>query len=145
MGAGRTSDDDEDSRETETPDPVLLSIEAVSGRYNDPSDKRWVDQVVDLVDQLRADVGGVRRRREVDPGQKGGLDTLVLALGSAGAFQAAVAIFRAWLARDRSRRLKLVVTDAEEREHSFELSGDSIDSRTFTAVAEVVARRLRMT
>ena len=145
MGEGRTSDDDEDRRETETADPVLLSIEAVSGRYNDPSDKRWVDQVVDLVDQLREDVGGVRRRQEVDPDHKGGLDTLVLALGSAGAFQAAVAVFRAWLARDRSRRLRLVVTDAEQREHSVEISGDSIDSRTFTAVAEVVARRLRMT
>jgi|SRR5215510_9653872 len=144
MGEGRTSGDDEDGRETETADTVLLSIEALSTRY-DPSDERWVDQVVDLVDQLREDVGGVRRRQEVGPDQKGGVDTLILALGSAGAFQAAVAVFRAWLARDRSRCLRLVITDAKERRHAVEISGDSIDSRTFSAVAEVVARRLPMT
>jgi len=125
--------------------PVAVAIEAWSERY-DESDERWLDQVVDLVDQLREDVGGVQRRQEAAAsGQKGAADALVLSLGSAGAFQAAVAIFRAWLARDRTRRLRLVVTDAQRRRQTVELSGDAIDGKTLHDVAEMIARRLPMT
>ena len=123
--------------------PALLTIEALSERY-DESDERWLDQVVDLVERLREDVGGLERRREPASGQKGGVDALILALGSAGAFEAAVAVFRAWLARDRTRRLRLVVTDGERHRHTVEITGDTIDSRTFHDVAEVMARRLPM-
>src|SRR5262249_31093413 len=103
-------------RETDPNEPVTgaaraagvwLSLEALSTRY-DESDQRWILQVVDRVEQRRDDVGAVQRRREASPGQKGATETLILALGSAGAFQAAVTVFRAWLARDRSRSLRLV-------------------------------------
>src|SRR5215471_9544 len=107
---------------------ALLTIEALSDRY-DESDERWLEQVVDLVDRLRDDVGAVERRREPAAGQKGGVDALILALGSAGAFQAAVTGFRAWLARDRTRRLRLVVTDAARLRHTVEITGDTIDSQ----------------
>jgi hypothetical protein len=134
-----------DERESEAPGtPVRLSIEALSDRY-DESDERWHDQVVDLVEQLRESVGTVQRRQEASPGQKGAVDTMIIALGSAGAFQATVAVFRAWLARDRSRRLRLVVTDAHQRQRTVELQGDSVDNQTLREVAEVVARRLPMT
>jgi hypothetical protein len=143
--ADSNADTDGDWQREDAPgDRALLTIEALSDRY-DQSDERWLDQVVDLVDRLREDVGAVERRREPAVGQKGGVDALILALGSAGAFQAAVAVFRAWLGRDRTRRLRLVVTDTERRRHTVEITGDTIDSRTFHDVAEVMARRLPMT
>jgi hypothetical protein len=138
-------DADGDMRLEDTPGGrALLAIEALSDRY-DESDARWLDQVVDLVDRLREDVGGVERRREPVSGQKGGVDALILALGSAGAFEAAVTVFRVWLRRDRTRRLRLVVTDPERHRHTVEITGDTIDSATLRGVAQVVARRLPMT
>lgn len=139
----RETDPNEPVTEAEHAAVVWLSIEALSDRYEE-SDQRWILQVVDLVDQLRDDVGAVQRRREARPGQKGATETLILALGSAGAFQAAVTVFRAWLARDRSRSLRLVGTDAEGRQHAVEISGESIDSGTLHDVAEILARRLPM-
>jgi membrane-associated two-gene conflict system component 1 (EACC1) len=139
----------EESREEQTPrppsgGPLLLNIEALSDRY-DQSDDRWLDQVADLIDRLHEDVGGVQRGgAPPTAGQKGTAEALILALGSAGAFQAAVACFRAWLTRDRSRRLRLVITNAEGPPYTVEIAGDTIDSRTFHDVAELMARRLPM-
>ena len=145
MGGSRMPGAENDEREMDPPGaPVRLSIEALSERY-DESDERWHGQVVDLVEQLRESVGVVQRQQEGHPGQKGAADTMIVALGSAGAFQAAVAVFRAWLARDRSRRLRLVVTDTHQRQRTVELQADSIDNQTLREVAEVLARRLPMT
>jgi predicted lipid-binding transport protein (Tim44 family) len=55
--------------------------------YYDPGDDRWRDQVATLVAELDAQVDTVRRRPPVE-GAKGAADQLIIALGSAGAFQA---------------------------------------------------------
>lgn len=143
MAEGRTTGTEHDERDTPGAH-VVLSIEPLSGSY-DESDERWLHQVVDLVDQLREEVGVVQRRHEAAPGKKGAVDTMVIALGSARAFQAAVQVFRAWLARDVSRRMRLVVTDAQGHRRTVELEGDSIDNPTLRAMAEMVAQRLPMT
>ena len=80
-----------------------MALEPRSGDYG-PDDDRWRDHVVGLVSELRRHVD-VDRRGAPMPGTKGTLDELVVALGSAGAFTAAVECMRAWLGRDRSRRI----------------------------------------
>jgi membrane-associated two-gene conflict system component 1 (EACC1) len=72
-------------------------------------DERFARQVDDLVDALREDVGGISARAEPEPGTKGAVAQLVLALGSSGAIAAAVTVFKAWLARDKLRKIKIVV------------------------------------
>jgi hypothetical protein len=54
---------------------------------------------------------------------KVGVETLILALGSAGAITAAVEALRLWLARDRGRRVQLSWTVGGER-HEVELAAD---------------------
>jgi hypothetical protein len=85
--------------------PFEVAVEPHNDYY-DPGDDRWRDQVATLVADLDAQVDTVRRGRRVE-GTKGAADQLIIALGSAGAFQAAVDCLRAWLGRDRDRRIDL--------------------------------------
>lgn len=122
-------------------EPVLVSIQALSNRYDD-ADDRWLDQVSHLFADLRNEVGGVKRQAKPAPGQKGAAETVILALGSAGAFAAAVDVFRAWLGRDRSRRLRIVLTDRQGRRREVEIQGDAVDNRTLREVTETIAQLL---
>jgi len=63
-----------------------VAVEPRNDHY-DPDDDRWRDQVATLVAELDAQVDTVRRGRPVE-GAKGVADQLIVALGSAGAFQA---------------------------------------------------------
>lgn len=75
----------------------------------DPHDERWLDQVTVLYDGLRENGVSVREESTPAPGAKGGgeIATVIAAMGSAGAFTAAVAVFKAWLSRERTRRLRI--------------------------------------
>ncbi len=90
---------------------------------------------------LQQEVGGVRR--EIRPGQgtKGGPESLILALGSAGAFTAAVQFFRAWLGRDRTRRLDITWTDGDGVQR-ITVSGDAIDDNAIAILAAAAANRI---
>lgn len=68
------------------------------------------------------------RRRPVE-GTKGAADQLIIALGSAGAFQAAVDCLRAWLGRDRDRRIDLR-WEENGVERSVALTGEAVDAET---------------
>ena len=118
-----------------------LVIEARTERF-DPADDRWLRQVNDLVNGLDAEVGGVHRKTERVAGAKGvAADTVILALGSAGAFTAAVEFLRAWLTRDRSRRLDLS-WEADGRTERVTVSGDAVDMTALNRVAEAFADRI---
>ena len=117
-----------------------LVIEAKTDRY-DPTDDRWRGQVSQLHTSLREEVGGVRRERSAVPGTKGVVETVILALGSAGAFTAAVECFRAWLRRDRTRSLEISWW-GDGRQERVVIRGDAIDSAALHAVAEAMSRRL---
>jgi hypothetical protein len=117
-----------------------LVIEPRTERF-DPDDDRWRRQVSDLVNGLDAEVGGIRRESEQVPGAKGTVDTVILALGSAGAFTATVEFLRAWLTRDRSRRLDLS-WEADGRTEHVTVSGDAIDMTALNRVAEAFADRI---
>ncbi|WP_432994553.1 effector-associated constant component EACC1 [Dactylosporangium sp. CA-233914] len=91
---------------------MQIGLELVSERL-DADDERWLAAEADLLGSLREEVGEVSVVRTAAAGQKGALDTVVLALGSAGAFRAAVACFRAWLQRDRTRRVRITWRDGD--------------------------------
>ena len=71
-------------------------------------------------------------------GAKGTVDQLVIALGSAGVFTATVECLRAWLARDKNRRIDLRWTQGGQ-ERSVTLSGEAVDTETMRDLARVAA------
>src|SRR5690349_6701267 len=85
-------------------EPIDVTVTPENCRY-DPDDERWLNQIRDLYTELRDEVPGYRVESQAVPGTKGIIESVVLALGSAGAFSAAVTCFKAWLARDKWRRL----------------------------------------
>jgi hypothetical protein len=106
----------------------------------DPDDDRWRQQVATLYVELHAQVDTVRRGRTVE-GAKGTVDQLIIALGSAGAFQAVVDCFRAWLGRDRDRRID-VRWDENGVERSVTLTGESVDVETVRQLARAAVDRV---
>ena len=104
---------------------VKFRIEPQSDKY-DHSDDRWIDQVSGLKQDVRREVGGISREVEIEEGKKGGVESIILALGSAGAITAAVDIFKAWLSRDRTRSME-VSFEVEGRETKIKVSGTTSD------------------
>jgi Effector Associated Constant Component 1 len=92
---------------TEADSGFEIQVEPLTEAYG-PGDARWFAQVAAFYDELRA--GGIAIRAESTPipNAKGDAATIIAAMGSAGVFTAAVAIFKAWLARDRTRSLKVL-------------------------------------
>jgi hypothetical protein len=78
--------------------PVSLQLTPGSDRF-DPNDVRWARQVDGLWRALEEQAGVVQRSIVQVPGKKGGVDVIILALGSAGAISAAVEVIRMWLGR----------------------------------------------
>lgn len=118
--------------------PLTIAVKPRSDQY-DPDDDRWRDQVVTLYQDLHAQVDIASDRRPV-PGTKGAVDHLTIALGSAGAFQAAVLCFRAWLGRDRDRRID-IRWDEDGVERSVTLTGQAVDAEAIREIAKAAASR----
>ena len=119
--------------------PFELMVDPHNDQY-DPDDGRWLDQVATLYRALDASVDVARDQRQV-PGAKGTVDQLVVALGSAGAFQAAVQCFRAWLERDRDRRID-ITWDSGGVAHSVTLTGEAVDTDTIRDIAIAAASQV---
>jgi len=117
-----------------------LRIEPVTSRF-DPDDDRWRAQVSQLYSGLGDEVGGVRREHVSIPGAKGEIATVILSLGSAGAFTAMAEYLRAWLGRDKGRSLDVSWTEDGE-EHKVSIRGEAMDNASFQALAEAAATRL---
>jgi exopolyphosphatase/pppGpp-phosphohydrolase len=111
---------------------VEIGLVATNERFDD-EDPRWRDQVADLVDELRREAGSLHSRRTAIPGTKGALDNLILVLGSAGAFTAAVEIVRAWLARDKHRSVALTFTAPDGGTHTVHVSAENASSEAMTS------------
>ncbi|MFF3275871.1 hypothetical protein ACFYWU_33770 [Streptomyces chrestomyceticus] len=111
-----------------------------SSRF-DPEGQSWRDQVVALHTTLREEVGAVTRRGVPEPGQKGTVEATLLALGSSGALTAAVACFKAWLARDKTRTLTVTWTDDMGAEQRLHVTGDNIDQASFQALTQALGGR----
>ncbi|HLM05709.1 MAG TPA: hypothetical protein VK402_11045 [Blastococcus sp.] len=123
------------------PEAVLdLVLEPHSDRF-DPDDDRWRRQVGDLYRGLDDELGGVRREGRPVEGTKGVVDTVILALGSAGAFTAAVEMVRAWLSRDRGRSLD-VSWEVDGRKERVTVTGAAVDNEAIDTIASAVAARI---
>jgi hypothetical protein len=119
--------------------PFEVAVEPRNDSY-DPDDNGWRDQVATLYADLDAQADTVRGGRPVE-GAKGAVDQLVIALGSAGVFGAVVDCLRAWLGRDRDRRIELRwVENGVER--SVTLTGEAVDVRTVREVAKAAVARV---
>jgi Effector Associated Constant Component 1 len=119
---------------------LQLIIEPRTDRF-DPDDDRWREQVSDFYVELGREVGGVRRQRSEMPGTKGGIESVILALGSAGAFAAAVEFFRGWLARDQTRSLQITHT-VNGREETFTIRGEAIDHSVLRTLVAAIASKV---
>ncbi|MCB5905890.1 effector-associated constant component EACC1 [Streptomyces pinistramenti] len=117
-----------------------VTMQPGSSRF-DPEDQPWHDQVTALHTTLREEVGAVVRRGVPEPGQKGAVEATLLALGSSGALTAAVACFRAWLARDKTRTLTVTWTDGTGAEQRLHVTGDNIDQASFQALTAALGSR----
>jgi hypothetical protein len=115
-----------------------VAVEPHNEQY-DPDDERWRSQVATLYTDLHAEVGTVMRGHPVE-GTKGTIDQLIIALGTAGAFTAAVDCLRAWLERDRYRRVD-VRWNENGAERSVTLSGEAMDAEAIREIAEAIDRR----
>jgi len=116
-----------------------VAVEPRNDEY-DPDDSRWRDQVATLYADLDAQVDIVQRGHPVE-GAKGTIDQLIIALGSAGAFQAVVDCFRAWLGRDRDRRID-VRWNENGVERSVTLTGEAVDVDTIRDIAKAAVERV---
>jgi hypothetical protein len=120
---------------------IEIQLEPVSHRF-DSLDDRWLTQVREFTTELQREVGGVTRHTEAVPGAKGGIDTIILALGSAGALTAAVEMFKAWLRRDDTRALKVSFSTGGQVQ-SVEITGEEVDDESVDAIMDAVRNRLR--
>ena len=106
---------------------MALEIEIDPGSDTfEAGDDRWLTQVAGLYDELRA--GGVPIREESTPapGEKGDISMVIAALGSAGAFTAAITVIQSWLSRARDRHLSLKIKNGkDEKEIVLEANMDS--------------------
>jgi len=105
----------------------------------DPNDLRWATQVGTLWQALEEEAGTVRRDATQVPGQKGGVETIILALGSAGAITAMVEVVKAWLGRDRSRSLEITTVDEAGGRRTVTVHGEQIDDATMREALKVLA------
>jgi len=117
-----------------------LVLEPRTDRF-DAADERWLEQVSSLYRALQRELGNVTRRHEPVLGTKGGAEVVIMALGSAGAFTASLEMLRAWLGRDRSRRLDISYT-IDNRTETVSIAGDGIDKDAMAKIAGAVATRL---
>ena len=116
-----------------------VAVEPRNDLY-DPDDDGWRDQVASLYADLDAQVDTIRRGKPVE-GTKGAIDQLVIALGSAGVFGAVVDCLRAWLGRDRDRRIDLRwVENGVER--SVTLTGEAVDVKTVREIARAAVAQV---
>ena len=139
MSEDATSEDATSEDATSGGRGLDVRLSAQSDRF-DADDENWLTQEADLLADLRREVGGVRRDLQAAPGAKGLVETVIMALGSAGAFTAAVDCLRAWLSRDRTRRIELTWS-VDGHEERMVLQGTAIDQATFDRLAELVRTR----
>jgi hypothetical protein len=126
---------------SEPSQPLKVAIVPRSERFS-PDDDRWRDHVAGLARELRVNTGALEVERAAQPGAKGAVETLILALGTAGTFTSAVEVIKAWLGRDRGRTVEVSWSDGDNN-GKFVIHGDRIDNATLGAMAEILTARLQ--
>jgi hypothetical protein len=117
-----------------------VGISAFSDRFDD-DDADWLDQQAGIFAELQ-NLPGVTRETPAPAGAKGTADVVILALGSAGAFTAAVETLRLWLTRDRSRSIEIAYRTADGREQSLVVRSTGLREDTFDDLLKAVRHQL---
>lgn len=113
---------------------MAMEIEITPGSETfESEDDRWLEQVAGLYDELRDEGIPLREESTPVPGAKGDISMVIAALGSAGAFTAAITVFQAWLSRERTRHIRIRVKVGEEVTE-VDFTGDT-DSATMERLA----------
>lgn len=128
---------DADSR---APGALRIELSAESDRY-ERDDPRWNEQVHQLVRELKREVGTVEVVSQPVPGQKGGAEAIILALGTAGVFSSAVEALRQWLGRERTRSLTITMDDGTGSTRRFTVRGSELDRNSFRDLADAAIRQ----
>jgi hypothetical protein len=122
-------------------DSLAVTITSHTDRY-DEDDERWITQVAELRHDLRVETGSVQPSPPSLSGKKGSVDQIILALGSADVFTTALAMFKVWLARDKTRSLKANWIDENGIERSVTFSADNAGPTTLAPLIEAVAAQV---
>jgi hypothetical protein len=122
-------------------DALLLTVRPGSEKYAD-DDERWIAQQIELFAELRREAGGVRTEMAAQAGTKGAVETIVLALASAGSVTAAVQCLQSWLTRDRTRMVEIIYTVAGHEE-KIVLRGTHLDDAAAKQLTDIAIVRLR--
>lgn len=94
---------------------MAMEIEIAPGSETfEAGDDRWLTQVAGLYDELRASGVPIREESVPAPGEKGGIEVVIAALGSAGAFTAVITVIQSWLSRAHDRHLALRIKNGKD-------------------------------
>ena len=121
-----------------------IGLSLSSERY-DADDDRWLDQVADLTRDLRMETGALEVSRTPVPGTKGSIDQLILSLGSAGVFTAALDIIRIWLGRDKTRSVELSYIDRDGKEQRIKATATHADKDALAPLVAAMAGQIEAT
>lgn len=119
---------------------LRLRVTPHSDRY-DAEDDGWVEQETELFLDLGREAGGLERHATPAAGHKGVVETVLVALATAGAFNAAFECLTAWLTRDRTRSVEIAYT-IDGREETFRMTGTHVDDAALDRLTEVAMARL---
>ncbi|MEO6245599.1 MAG: hypothetical protein ABIQ12_09190 [Opitutaceae bacterium] len=97
------------------------------------ADPRWRTHVEGLLADLKRQGGEVRRELTPVAGTKGGIETIILALGSSGAIAGAVTALRAWLARSKDGEIAFK-GEIDGKKVEFTLSGKNVTEATLQQI-----------
>lgn len=84
---------------------IELAVSFSSTKFATDSDT-WRTQTGEMISELTRGGLSVRKEQSVSPGSRGGIAEVILALGSAGAFSAAMTMFKVWVKRDQTRAVE---------------------------------------
>lgn len=102
-------------------------------------DERWAARVDSLLDDLRESGGHVRKEVTPVAGQKGGIEEIILALGSSGAIAGAVAVFKIWFKRAPESAINIDGTIGRKKV-KLRITGKNIDDATIREALKVAAK-----
>jgi hypothetical protein len=116
-------------------DGEIELVAANSELTNDDPD--WEAQVQVLLGDLEEHVGHVKHQPvPSEPGKKGAITAIILALGSAGVFTAAVEVFKSWLGRDKKRSIRI-----KKGKNELTITGDNISEEMLKKALDVAGER----
>ena len=116
--------------------PTELVLEVASDLYDD-THPGWQAEVQDLVSALERETGAIRRDVAPQPGEKGGLTTLVLSGFTGASVEVMASMLIGWLSAHAGRKLRLRTAGAEAPEVAVD---SQVDQAAVRELVELLKR-----